>query len=46
MDTNFFRIPKEPLGISNNVKGFMGPPKYKDAKFNLDSNKTISIKID
>ena len=46
MDTNFFRIPKEPLGISNNVKGFMGPPKYKDAKFNLDSNKTISIKVD
>lgn len=45
MDTNFLGIPKEPIGISNNAKGFMGPPKYKDAKFNLDSDKKISIKV-
>ncbi len=45
MDTNFIGIPKEPIGMSNDAKGFMGPPKYKDAKFNLDSDKTISIKV-
>jgi uncharacterized protein (DUF2141 family) len=45
MDTNFLGIPKEPIGMSNNATGFMGPPKYKDSKFNLDSDKTISIKV-
>lgn len=45
MDTNFFGIPKEPIGISNDATGFMGPPKYKDSKFNLEKNKTITIKV-
>jgi len=43
MDTNFFGIPKEPYGFSNNASGFMGPPKYKKAKFQLTENKTIKI---
>jgi uncharacterized protein (DUF2141 family) len=45
MDTNFFGIPKEDYGCSNNAKGFMGPPKYDDAKFELEENKIINIKI-
>ena len=45
MDTNFLGIPKEDYGCSNNARGFMGPPKYKDAKFLLEDNKNISIKI-
>ena len=45
MDTNFIGIPKEDYGCSNNATGFMGPPKYKDAKFLLDKDKTIEIKI-
>jgi len=45
MDTNFFGIPKEDYGCSNNATGFMGPPKYEDAKFQLTENKTIDIKI-
>ena len=45
MDTNFLGIPKEPTGISNDAEGFMGPPKYKDAKFILSENKTIAIKV-
>tara|TARA_B100000795_G_scaffold237567_1_gene198246 strand:+ start:2165 stop:2584 length:420 start_codon:yes stop_codon:yes gene_type:complete len=45
MDTNFFGIPKEDYGCSNNARGFMGPPKYEDAKFQLIENKTIDIKI-
>ena len=44
MDTNFLGIPKEDYGCSNNAKGFMGPPKYDDAKFQLTENKTIDIK--
>lgn len=45
MDTNFFGIPKEDYGCSNNARGFMGPPKYDDAKFLLAENKEIYIKI-
>jgi uncharacterized protein (DUF2141 family) len=45
MDTNFIGIPTEDYGCSNNATGFMGPPKYKDAKFQLTANKTIDIKI-
>lgn len=41
MDTNFIGIPKEDYGCSNNAKGFMGPPKWKDAKFEV---KNQSIK--
>lgn len=33
LDTNNMGIPKEQTGASNNAKGFMGPPKFKDAKF-------------
>lgn len=46
MDTNFMGIPKEPYGCSNNAKGFMGPPKWEDAKFEVkdqDISKTISL---
>ena len=45
MDTNFIGIPKEDYGCSNNATGFMGPPKYDDAKFQLSENKVIEIKI-
>ena len=45
MDTRIFGIPKEPIGTSNNAKGFMGPPKYKDAKFEVKENSTIQIRI-
>ncbi|MGJ8593905.1 MAG: DUF2141 domain-containing protein [Aquaticitalea sp.] len=40
MDTNFMGIPKEDYGCSNDAKGFMGPPKWEDAKFEV-TNKTI-----
>ena len=46
MDTKIFGIPKEPYGFSNDARGFMGPPKFEDAKFSLESNKTIAIKVD
>lgn len=43
MDTNFVGIPKEDYGCSNNATGFMGPPKWIDAKFELKSDKSIII---
>jgi uncharacterized protein (DUF2141 family) len=44
MDTNFFGIPREGVGASNNARGHLGPPKYKDAKF-LFNGKTQTIQI-
>ena len=35
MDSNFLGIPKEDYGCSNNARGFMGPPKWADAKFEI-----------
>jgi len=43
LDTNFMGIPKEPTAMSNNAKGSFGPPKFKDAKFELKTDKTIRI---
>jgi uncharacterized protein (DUF2141 family) len=45
MDTNFLGIPKEPTGMSNDATGFMGPPKYKDAKFEVKKNTTLTITV-
>ncbi|NER17710.1 DUF2141 domain-containing protein [Spongiivirga citrea] len=46
LDTNFMGIPKEDNACSNQAKGFMGPPKYKDAKFTLGKESiTIPIKL-
>jgi len=45
MDTNFFGIPKEDYGCSNDATGFMGPPKYEDAKFMIEEHKSINIEI-
>lgn len=47
LDTNFIGIPKEPVALSNNAKAKFGPPKYKDAVFELPSEgrvQTIEIK--
>jgi uncharacterized protein (DUF2141 family) len=45
MDTNFIGIPKEDYGCSNNASGFMGPPKWSDAKFELKADQTLSISL-
>jgi len=46
MDTNSLGIPVENFGCSNDAKGFMGPPKWKNAKFELsDKDKTITINL-
>jgi uncharacterized protein (DUF2141 family) len=45
LDLNFIGIPKEGAGASNNAKGIMGPPDYKDAKFNFNKSKEVTIKM-
>ncbi|SEN87166.1 Uncharacterized conserved protein, DUF2141 family [Flavobacterium sp. CF108] len=43
LDKNVMGIPSEDYAASNNAKGFMGPPAYKDAKFVLDKDSKIEI---
>ena len=38
LNTNWIGIPNEPVGMSNDAKGKMGPAKYKDAKFLFNEN--------
>jgi uncharacterized protein (DUF2141 family) len=45
LDANFFGIPTEGTGSSNNASGFLGPPKFRDAKFPLDRDTAITIRI-
>ena len=45
LDSNFIGIPKEDYGCSNGASGFMGPPKWKDAKFELKADKSITITL-
>lgn len=46
MEQSLIGIPKEGMGVSNDAKGKMGPPKFKDAKFVIDKeNKEISITL-
>jgi uncharacterized protein (DUF2141 family) len=40
LDTGLFGIPTEGTAASNNAKGFMGPPSFKDAKFAFSGSAT------
>jgi uncharacterized protein (DUF2141 family) len=45
LDKNMMGIPSEDFACSNDAKGFMGPPKYEDAKFNINKDSKIDIKF-
>ncbi|WP_264534643.1 DUF2141 domain-containing protein [Flavobacterium sp. N1736] len=45
LDKNAMGIPSEDYAASNNAKGFMGPPSYKDAKFVIDKDSKIEIAL-
>jgi uncharacterized protein (DUF2141 family) len=45
LDTGFAGKPTEPYGFSNDAKGRFGPPKFDQARFHLDKDKTISIHL-
>ncbi|HEY3446526.1 MAG TPA: DUF2141 domain-containing protein [Myxococcales bacterium] len=44
--TNWIGMPKEGVGMSRDAKGFMGPPKFDDAKLDLPAGpSSTSIKL-
>ena len=45
LDTNFFGIPTEPYGFSNNAMGTFGPPNFTKASFNYPETREISIAL-
>lgn len=46
LDANLLGIPREPVGASNNAKGSLGPPKFRDAAFDYrPPGMTISITV-
>lgn len=47
LDTNFFGVPTEPYGFSNNARSKWGAPKYNVARFQLnqlEQNMVINVK--
>lgn len=45
LDTNFFGIPREGYGFSNNVKGRFGPPPFDRRLFDVRNDTTITINL-
>jgi len=45
LNANWFGIPKEPYGFSNNVTGKMGPPDFEDASFILREDIKFNINL-
>jgi uncharacterized protein (DUF2141 family) len=45
MNTNFFGLPKEGYGFSNNVMGMFGPPGYSKAKFTYTASTSATVSI-
>lgn len=43
LDTGLFGIPKEPYASSRGAKAIFGPPKWKDAKFDLNSESQVEL---
>jgi uncharacterized protein (DUF2141 family) len=46
LDSNAMGIPKEPYGFSNNAKGVFGPAKWADAKFKVEGDGVVRIRLD
>lgn len=45
LDSNFFGVPKELYGFSNNAKGSLGPPSFDKARVTVDRDKKITIDL-
>lgn len=44
-DRNFLGIPSEGFGASRDARGFMGPPRYEDARFQVDGPTTVTLRM-
>ena len=45
LDTGNFGIPTERYGFSNDAEGVMGPPAYKDCRFELKADTTLVLTL-
>jgi uncharacterized protein (DUF2141 family) len=45
LDNYFFGVPKEQYGFSNDARGFMGPPSFKEAAFSVKGRTEIAITL-
>lgn len=45
LNTGFMGIPTELVGFSNNAKGFMGPPSFEEALFEVETPMKLSIQL-
>ncbi len=45
LDSNFFGIPIEGFGFSNDAMGTFGPPSFEKASFKLTENTTLTINL-
>ena len=45
MDRNFFGVPKEQYGFSNDAKGSFGPPSFEEASFTISGDITLEINL-
>jgi uncharacterized protein (DUF2141 family) len=45
LDSNFFGIPKEGFGFSNDAMGTFGPPSFEKASFKLTENTALTINL-
>ncbi len=44
LDAGMMGIPKEGYGFSNDARGFMGPPSFKDQIFELATDTSMTLK--
>jgi uncharacterized protein (DUF2141 family) len=45
LDTNFFGVPKEPVGFSNAKMKTFGPPKFKECVFSMEPVTQIQVAL-
>lgn len=45
LDKNMFGVPKEPWGVSNNVRPALREPRFDEAQINLEADTTIHVRI-
>lgn len=45
LDRGTFGAPSEPWAVSNDAKGFMGPPVFAEARFTVE-DKPVTLKLD
>lgn len=46
LDKNVFGVPKEPWGVSNDIRHSMREPKFEEAVINFDIDTNITVRID